>query len=70
MNETSTRDERQVRAVIGVIAVTIGAFVGASVVSNEVILLVGDDTALLLALIPLLLLFNAPVEDFVSRNIV
>jgi len=40
------------------------------VASNEVIVLIGDDTTLLLALIPLILLFNAPVEEFVFRNIV
>ncbi|TYL36503.1 CPBP family intramembrane metalloprotease [Natronococcus pandeyae] len=38
--------------------------------SNEVIVLIGDDTSLLLALIPLIVLFNAPVEEFVFRNVV
>lgn len=38
--------------------------------SNEIIVFIGDDTTLLLALIPLIVLFNAPVEEFVFRNIV
>ena len=38
--------------------------------SNEVVVLIGDDTTLLLVMIPLIILFNAPVEEFLFRNVV